>query len=185
MKRPSTGTPGTWANTGSGPAAYIEGAAAKKSPVGLIAGVAAGVFILGGVGIAAMRMSSHEAPPAASAVAAAPAAGPSLDEVRAAAAEEAKKITTLAQKDADEKIRKAEDDAKAAEARATKAEADSKDQDDANKARERVKILKAAVAGGVAKPPVAVTPPPAPANNPPPSNPSPQPTSGRRIRTEL
>jgi eukaryotic-like serine/threonine-protein kinase len=177
-----TGTPGTWSNTGSGPAAYIEGGTQKKSNAGMVVGIAAGVFLLGGVGIAAMRMShgGEEAPVASAAPAVQPPAGPSLDEVRAAAAEEAKRIAAAAQKDAEEKIRKAEEEARAAEERAKKAESNSKEQDEAKQARERVKALKAAVATPPASKPAAAAP-----ASPPPASPAGQPQSGRRIRTEL
>jgi hypothetical protein len=178
-----TGTPGTWASTGSGPLPYIEGATQKAPNRTVIAAIAAGVVALGAVGFFVMHGSS--AAPVASAVPATPPpAGPSMDDVRAAAAQEAQRVALLAQKDADEKIKKAEDEAKAAEARATAAEANSKDQDDAAKARERVKVLKAAVAANGAKP---VAAPAKPADSPPPAaNNAPAPAStGRHIRTEL
>ncbi len=173
-KRPATGTPGTWANT---PAPYIEGGAEKKGNLGLIAGIAAGVFVLGGIGVAVARMSSHDAPPVASAQP----APPSLDQVRAAAAaaaaSAAEQAAAATQKEADEKIKKAEADAKEAEARAAKAEADTKDKDQeaAAQARERLRVLRAAQ-------PAA---PPKPVAAPAPAAPAAQAPAGRHIRTEL
>jgi serine/threonine-protein kinase len=179
--RPGTGTPGTWEQPGGGAPKYIEagGQREKKSNVGLIAGLAAAVFVLGGAGIAAMRMSSShaEAPPPAAAPAP---TGPSLDEVRATAAAEAQRAADVARKAAEEKLHKAEEDARAAEERAKKAEGNSKDQEEARQARDRVKALKAATATPAPKPPVGAKPP-----EPPPANPGSSQQSGRHIRTEL
>jgi hypothetical protein len=106
-----------------------------------------------------------------------------MEEVRAQAMEEGKRIATLQQKEADVKIRKAEEEARAAEDRAKQATTSVTAQDEANKARERVKILKA-VAGGT-KPsggsntkPEATQPSAA-------GQATATPQSGRRIRTEL
>jgi serine/threonine-protein kinase len=180
-----TGTPGTWANTGSPP--FIEGGKQEKKPNVVLFATIAGVLVLAGGGFAALRMSKGEAPPpSATAPVAAQPPTPTLEEIKAAAAEEAKKITAMAQKEADEKIRKAEEEARAAEDRANKAESSAKDKDEAKVAAERVKQLKAAVAG--AKTASAPTPAKtAPAPTPPPAAPqnAAPPQSGRRIRTEL
>jgi serine/threonine protein kinase len=177
VRRTTPGTPGTWANTGTG---QPEGEAPKKSKLGLIIGVtAAGVVALAAVGITAMRSGGSDGPAPSAAPAVLVPSGPTLEDVRAAAADEAKKIA-VAQKEADEKLKKAEDEARAAEARAKTAAASAKDLDEARQARERVKVLKAAVVG-TPKPPPATKP-----ENPPPTT---QGTgtqqSGRKIRTEL
>jgi hypothetical protein len=175
-----TGTPNNFASTGGAP--FIEGGAGEnKSNFGLIGALAAGVIVLGAGGFIAMHKSGGDAPMASGAPAA-QSAGPSLEEVRAAAAEEAQKIASMAQKEADAKIKKAEEDARAAEARAKTAEANSKDKDEANQARERVKILRAAVAG-TAKPASGKPPEGAPPSSPPAS--TGQAPTGRHIRTEL
>jgi hypothetical protein len=94
--------------------------------------------------------------------------------VKAAAAEEAKKI---AEKDAEDKIRKAEEEARAAEDRAKQA-GNAAEVAEAKQARERVNKLRATAGAKPAAP--AGAPPPA---APPPATPQPQ--SGRKIRTEL
>jgi hypothetical protein len=173
-----TGTPNNFVSTGGAP--FIEGGAAeKKINLGLMGAIAAGVIVVGVGGFMAMHKSGVE-PAAASAAPAVQPAGPTLEQVRAASAEEATRIAAMA-KEAEAKIRKAEDDARAAEARAKTAEANSKDKDDANQAREHVKMLRAAAAGAT-KPPPAGKPP---EGAPPPANPPAQPQSGRHIRTEL
>jgi len=133
---------------------------------------------LAAVGITAMRSGGAEAAVPSATPAVVVPQGPTLEDVRAAAADEAKKIA-VAQKEADEKLKKAEDEARAAEARAKTAAASAKDLDEARQARERVKVLKAAVAS---------TPKPSPASTPKPEGtPPPAGTqqSGRKIRTEL
>jgi serine/threonine-protein kinase len=170
--RPGT-TPGTWANnTGGG--APVAGAE-QKARTPLVAIATAAMLVLVGGAIVVAKMSGGAAAPSA-APAAAP-SGPSLEQVRAAAADEAKRISELAQKEADEKIKKAEDEARAAEERAKKAEADSKEQEEATAARERVKVLKAAVTPKPSTPKPEAPKPEAP-------KPDTQP-GGRRIRTEL
>jgi hypothetical protein len=176
-----TGTPNNFASTGGAP--FIEGGAQeKKSNFGLIGAVAAGVVVVGLGGFFAMHKPSEEPQ-----VASAAPAGPTLEEVRAAAAQEAAKIAENAQKEAEAKIRKAEDEARAAEARAKTAEANSKDKDEANQARERVKALRAAAVTIGAGKPAAPPKPPEGAAPPatPPANPPSAPQSGRHIRTEL
>jgi serine/threonine-protein kinase len=175
--RTQTGTPGTWA--GSPP--YVEGGDGKQGNVKLIASVAAGVLLLGVGGFAALHMKHAEPEPLTSAVAAAP-SGPTPDEIRAAAQEDAKKIAAMAQQEADEKIKKAEDDARQAEERA-KSQDDSKSEDEAKAARERVRALKAAVAAAKSAPAAKPAATPSPAA--PPQAPAQAPTSGRHIRTEL
>jgi len=176
----NAGTPGTWANqTGSPP--HAESAAAKKNNSGLIAALAAGVILLGGGGFAAMRMgASHTDPAPSVAAASAEVPGPSLDDMKAAATEEAKKIAENAQKEADEKIKKAEDEAKAAEERAKQA-GSAVELAEAKQARERVNKLRATA--GAPQPTKTGNPTAAPAAPPPAS--TAQPTSGRKIRTEL
>ncbi|HVU05179.1 MAG TPA: protein kinase [Polyangiaceae bacterium] len=180
-----TGTPGAWTNTGSGGATpYIEGGAGPASRKGnpaLVGGIAAGVLALGAIGFFATHKSEASTDPAPSAVAAPPPAGPTLEEIKAAAAEEAKKVASMAQKEADEKLKKAEEELKAAEDRAKKAEADSKDKDAAKVAQERVKALRAVV---TAKAPTAPAAAPAAPAAPPPAQPA-APSGGRKIRTEL
>src|SRR5436190_377382 len=177
----SGGTPGTWANQ-TGPTPFVESPPAKKKSGGLMVALAAGLLLVGGGGFAAMRMSGgHSGDSAASAAAAsAQAQGLSIEEVKAAAAEEAKKIAENAQKEADEKIRKAEEEARAAEERAKKA-GNAVEVAEAKQARERVNKLRASVA--TTKAPAAGAAP-APAAPPPPAAVS-QPQSGRKIRTEL
>jgi serine/threonine-protein kinase len=176
IRRTTPGTPGTWANTGTGQP--VDGEAPKKSKLGLILGAAAGVVALAAVGITAMRSGggAEAAVPSGTPAVVVP-QGPTIEEVRAAAADEAKKAT-LAQKEADEKLKKAEEEARAAEARAKTAAASAKDLDEARQARERVKVLKAAVASTPKPPPSTPkaegTPPPAGTQQ-----------SGRKIRTEL
>jgi hypothetical protein len=178
-----TGTPGTWASTGNGQVAQVGPTPQKKPNIALIAGAGA-ALVLAVVGIGVMRKSPAEATPVPSAVAAPAPSAPSMDEVRAQAMEEGKRLAVLAQKEADDKIKKAEDEARAAEDRAKQATTSVTAQDEANKARERVKILKAAAAGskpastGAAK--SEGTPP---ASGQGQSTATPQ--SGRRIRTEL
>ncbi len=179
--RQTNGTPGTWANTGPGPAVV---GTPKKPNFALFGGIAVGVLVLGAVGIGALRGSGTSGSDTAAAstmsahaAVAAPSA-PSVDDVRAAAAaEEAKRVA--AQKEADEKVRKAEDEAKAAEARAKQATSSANAQEEAAKAREKVKALKAAAAA-VPKPSATTSKPDQPA---PQSTGSQQ--SGRKIRTEL
>jgi serine/threonine-protein kinase len=174
-----TGTPGSWANTGSGPA--VQAAAAKKPNVALLGGVGLAVVVLTAVGVGALR---HSAPAEATSATAAPAATapstPSIEEVRAqAAAEEAKRVAA-AQKEAEEKVRRAEEEAKAAEERAKQATSSAKAQEEVANARERVKAARAAAAAVPKTPsaPKAESPPAAPA-----ATQSQQ--SGRKIRTEL
>jgi serine/threonine-protein kinase len=178
--RHTNGTPGTWANTGAGPA--VEGASAKKPNFALFGGVAVAVLVLGAVGVGALRGSGNSEAAAASASAAVAAvvapSAPSMDDVRAAAAEENKKIA-VQQKELDDKVKKAEDEARAADERAKQAATSATAQEEASKAREKVKQLKAAAAA-VPKPSAAKPETPQAA---PQSTGSQQ--SGRKIRTEL
>jgi serine/threonine-protein kinase len=164
----STGTPGSWANTGGA----AEAAASKKSGVPYVALGAGALVLVAVVGFAATRGSHADgAPPQ---VVATEPVQPSIEEVRAAAAEDAKRVAAQAQKEADEKLRKAEEEARAAEERAKKAEAAGQ-KDEAVKTLEQVKTVRAAVTA--TKPARPAASPTAPAS-------APQ-QSGRKIRTEL
>ena len=179
-----TGTPGTWANTGSGPVA--EAGSAKRPSFALIGGVAVGALVLAAVGLGALRRSSSaEASPTPSAPVATPAAAapsaPTVDQVRAQAeADEAQRIAA-AQKEADDKVRKAEEEARAAEERAKQAASSAKAQEEVTTAREKVKAAKAAAAAAAPKP-QAAAPKPEPAAAAPTATTQ---QSGRKIRTEL
>ena len=179
--KPGPGTQGAWANTPGLAAAPAEAPPQKKGGTMVAAAVAAGVLVVGG-GVFALRSSGGTAAAAAPS-SAAPPVGPSLDEVRAAAAsaaaQEAKKVAVEAQKEADGKIHKAEEEARLAEERAKKAEASSKDMEAAQAAQERVKQARAAAAN-VSRSPAKATAA-APAAPPPPSTSQ----GGRKIRTEL
>lgn len=169
------GTPGTWANTGVAPVAGDP----KKNNTMILASIAAGVLLLGGGTVAALSMrggGEAQAPPTASATA--QAAGPSLDDIKAAAAEAAKNATAQAQKQAEEEIRKAEQRAREAEERAKQFQS-AQAQEEAKVERERVEKLRASAPRAAA--PKATQPKPAssPAATAAPTS------TGRKIRTEL
>ena len=175
-----TGTPGTWANN-TGPSPFT--AEPKKSSTPLIAAATIGVLLLAGGGVAALKMKGGDEP-AQPPVAAQP-PGPTPEQL----AEEAKRVAELAarEKDVEEKIKRAEEEARAAEERAKKAEANSKEQAEAEEARERLKTLKAAApatAKSAAVKAAPAAPSHAPVQKPPEPAHDPQP-GGRKIRTEL
>jgi len=173
-----TGTPGSWANTGSGPAVQATG---KKPNVALLGGVGVAVLVLTAVGVGALRHGNPaEATSATAAPAAAAPSAPSIEQIRAAAAAEEAEHVAAAQKEAEEKVHKAEEEAKAAEERAKQATTSPKAQEEVTTAREKVKAAKAAAAA-VPKSQTASK------AEPPPVAPAATSTqqSGRKIRTEL
>ncbi|HEX4338161.1 MAG TPA: protein kinase [Polyangiaceae bacterium] len=177
----TNGTPGTWANTGTGPA--VEAAAAKKPNFVLIGGIGVAVMVLSAVGVGALRgggSSEAATTPSAPVVATAAPSAPSIDDVKAAAAADEAKRIAAAQKEADDKVKKAEEEARAAEAKAKQATSSANAQEEAKKAQEKVKQLKAAAAAVPKTSAAAKSDAPQAA---PQSTGSQQ--SGRKIRTEL
>jgi serine/threonine-protein kinase len=169
-----TGTPGTWAQTGANLDGGID-AIPKKSNAGLFIGIAVAGLLLGGGGIAMMKMrgDAEEAKKLADAHAAEKAAQEEAARAQAAKAEEERARAAAAEKEAS---------AVKAEAEQAKAEAASA------KAEVSKLAASAASAAAAAKAPVArtttrVAPRPEPAKEPP--KPASTTGSGRKIRTSL